>query len=197
MNKRILRFVIGIMLIVLACLCTACGDNGGKGGNTYDGEYNSRADYSGEQGYRNWYYLTARDSLDEAEYMIWDGKMCTWRMNDVNCLIEPNIVHPGQLDQVVRAWRAPVDGKVTFSSVIQRRPFNRNGVGQDGCYAFIATSDDNVLDELLIGSVDLEKYEMSGSVNLTAGESVYFVLNCNGNYTYDQTYWEITINFRV
>lgn len=195
MNKRFARIFATLILAFALLWCAGCGRNADNDSSA--GTYNSRADYSGVQGYKGWYYLTARDSLAESEYMIWDSNMCTWRMNDVNCLIEPNIVHPGQLDQAVRAWRAPADGTVEFKSVIQRRPFNRNGVGQDGVYAFIATSDDNVLDELLITATDLEFYDMDGSVKLKAGESIYFVLNCNGNYTFDQTYWDITINFTL
>ena len=30
---------------------------------------------------------------------------------------------------------------------------------------------------------------------MKAGEMIYFVLSCSGNYTFDQTYWEITIEY--
>ena len=124
----------GLILALALVLClTAFACEGGKTTGEEPKVYNTVADYSGIQGYRNWYYLTARDTLTEAQPMIWDDVMCTWRMNDINCLIEPHIVHPGQLDQVIRAWKAPKDGKIAFTSQLQRRPVNPNGVGQDGC----------------------------------------------------------------
>lgn len=193
MYKKV-RILLVALLAVAVFSCIGCRDASDAVGEV-NGTYNSRADYSGVQGYRNWYYLTARDSLTETEYMIWDADMCTWRMNDVNCLIEPNIVHPGQLDQVIRAWRAPTKGTVRYHSVIQRRPVDRNGIGQDGCYAFIALSDDEFLDEKLIAPTDIELYDMDGNAKLNSGQMIYFVLNCNGNYTFDQTYWEITVEF--
>lgn len=199
MNKHF-RSILACVLMLVMFACVGCGDRKGGSGTTptdASGTYNTRTDYSGIQGYRNWYYLTARDSLDDAEYMIWDEEMCTWRMNDVNCLIEPNIVHPGQLDQVIRAWRAPCKGTVTYTSVIQRRPVSRNGIGQDGCYAFIALDDKTYLDEKIIGPVDISIYNMDGETTVKEGDKIYFVLNCNGNYTFDQTYWEITVEFEA
>lgn len=195
MKKFIAILFVTISLLTLA-LC-GCGSKTPDKLNA-DGEitYNTRQDYSGIQGYKNWYYLTARDSLEDTEYMIWDEEMCTWRMNDINCLIEPNIVHPGQLDQVIRAWKAPANGKVSYDSQLQRRPVNRNGIGQDGCYVYVALSDDEVLYDNVFDQLDLDMHDISGQVNVKKGEMIYFVLNCNGNYTFDQTYWDITITFK-
>ena len=193
MKKRVLCVACVLLFGLAAAL--GCGGSGtGTDGPGTD-VYNTVSDYSGIQGYRNWYYLTARDALSEAEYMIWDAEMCTWRMSDINCLIEPHIVHPGQLDQVIRAWKAPADGRVVFHSKLQRRPVNRNGIGQDGCYIYVATGDedDDILAEQTFGALDLELHDIDGELDVKQGEMIYFVLNCSGNYTFDQTYWEITV----
>lgn len=186
----------GLILALALVLClTAFACEGGKTTGEEPKVYNTVADYSGIQGYRNWYYLTARDTLTEAQPMIWDDVMCTWRMNDINCLIEPHIVHPGQLDQVIRAWKAPKDGKIAFTSQLQRRPVNPNGVGQDGCEVYVAKTDDDYLFSQVYDALDLELHEIGGETDMKAGEMIYFVLSCSGNYTFDQTYWEITIEY--
>lgn len=187
-----------VMLLLCFCFIAGCSDEGKTSGTTGTETFNSRTDYSGVQGYRNWYYLTARDELSQSEYLIWDDVMCTWRTSkDTNCLIEPHIVHPGQLDQVIRAWEAPADGTAVFTTSLQRRPVNKNGIGQDGCFAYVVSGEDEAdyVAELTVGALDLDKNNIDGEAVLQKGQMLYFVLNCNGNYTFDQTYWEITINF--
>lgn len=195
MKKFINCILVTLLISILLCVGFACNKNTENQGKVEAGVFNTSTDYSGEQGFRNWYYMSARDELSEAEYMIYDTEMCTWRMSDVNCLIEPNIIHPGQLDQVIRAWKVPADGSLVITSTIQRRPVDRNGIGQDGCFAYIALNDEDYIDEKVIGGTDLNKYELGGEVTLKKGEMVYFVLNCSGNYTFDQTYWDITIEY--
>ncbi|MBQ7165112.1 MAG: hypothetical protein IJR61_07265 [Clostridia bacterium] len=204
-----MKYLIKIFSIfcVLTIMFTAgsCGIKETPAAETTDGaeqtprkiyaRYNNREDFSGEQGYKNWYYLTARDSLDDTQYMIWDSEMCTWRAKDPNCLVEANIAHPAQLDQVIRAWKAPADGAISIRTVVQRRPVNRNGVGQDGCYVYIATGDDDIVIERIIDSTDLAFHDLNADITIKKGQFVYFVLNCNGNYTFDQTYWNITITY--
>lgn len=198
--KRLSVILLSIMLCLAAASCSGSGNTSSSTGEEMPKTqvFNSMTDYSGVQGYRNWYYLSARDYLSEAEYMIWDADMCTWRMSDPNCLIEYNIVHPGQLDQVVRAWRAPAAGSVSFTTKLQRRPVDRNGQGQDGCYAYIALGDedDDVLSRLVVPGTDIKLHEeMHGELEVQEGQMIYYVLNCSGNYTFDQTYWEINIVF--
>ena len=101
----------------------------------------------------------------------------------------------GQLDQVIRAWKAPKDGKIAFTSQLQRRPVNPNGVGQDGCEVYVAKTDDDYLFSQVYDALDLELHEIGGETDMKAGEMIYFVLSCSGNYTFDQTYWEITIEY--
>lgn len=197
--KKIFKIVA--ILCVLGALFTmlfACGNKktDENGAENFNGVvYNSTKDFSGEQGYKNWYYLTARDSLDKTDYMTWDSEMCTWRTKDINCLIEPHIIHPAQLDQVIRAWKAPQDGRIVITTILQRRPVNKNGVGQDGCYAYIALNDDDVLNEKIVDATDLEYHYINASAEVKKGQFVYFVFNCNGNYTFDQTYWDLTVKY--
>lgn len=195
--KRMIKVISFLCALSTTLALASCKDSG-KDNASVDVKnkvYNSTADYSGEQGYKNWYYLTARNSLEETEYMIWDSEMCTWRAKDINCLIEPNILHPAQLDQVIRAWKAPADGKITVKTNLQRRPVNKNGVGQDGCYAYIALSNDDILTEKIVEATDLEYHSLDATADIKKGEFIFFVLNCNGNYTFDQTYWDLTIEY--
>lgn len=193
---KIVSFVciVSIFLSFSGCQNSSNGNDNDKvfGKETV---YNSVVDYSGEQGYKNWYYLTARDTLEETEYMVYDSEMCTWRTKDINCLIEPHIWHPGQLDQVIKAWKAPEDGRIVIKSELQRRPVNKNGSGQDGCYVYIALNDDDILCELIVDALDLDYHNLNTAIEVEKGQFVYFVLNCNGNYTYDQTYWEMIIEY--
>ena len=192
--KKLVSIISSLLLLFGVCGCSS-GTNADLSGTTQI--FNTMTDYSGVQGYKNWYYLVAEDELSNAQYMIYDADMCTWRTSDTNCLIEYHIVHPGQLQQVIRAWKAPADGNAVFTSQLQRRPVSITGGGADGCYAFVAIgdNDEDVLFEQAYSARDIEIHDIDGEAQLKKGEMIYFVLNCSGNYTFDQTYWNITVNF--
>ncbi len=162
-------------------------------GNEAEEVWNSWEDFSGIQGYKNWYYLHGADDLSTAQYMIFDIDYCVWRSGaDENCLMEKHISHPGQLIQAIRAWRAPYSGTFSVETDIQRRPV---AYGGDGNYCYISKGFDDVLDDIVLTTDDLDivSFDIANGVQMQEGEVLYFVLNCSGNYTNDQTYWNITI----
>jgi len=155
--------------------------------------YNNRTDFSGTQGYKNWYYLYSEDELITAKNMIYDFDMCTWRAPDPNCLIEYHIMHPGQLIQVIMAWKAPQNGNISYETILQRRPVSITGQGADGCFIYVAINDDTVLQSETYDGKDVDEHIIDGLYEIKKDEMIYFVLNCSGNYTFDQTSWEINI----
>lgn len=180
--------LIAVVFMVFFSLA-ACGS-----GDKVTDTYNNKTDYSGEQGYQNWYYLYTDSEMEKINYMIFDTDFCTWRSDDENCLIEYHIAHPGELTQAVYAWKAPASGSISYTMKVQRRPVDPVGISADGVYVYITAEKSAVdLDWEVIESTDLSVKTYEGSYTVSNGEFVYFVLNSGGNYIVDQTYFDITV----
>ncbi len=192
--KKLASFALFLILITsmffTGCDCS-CSNESSSGPQTH--VYNTFDDYSGVQGYKNWYYLAGEDDLSTAEYMVFDTYFYAWRTAlDMNCLAEKMIVHPGQLVQSIRAWKAPYDGTVKIESKVQRRPV---GYGGDGCYLYISLGYEDTISSLVLSTDDLDMIDFNADseIDVKKGDMLYFVMNCSGNYTFDQTYWNVTI----
>ncbi|MDG0794290.1 hypothetical protein OMP38_28220 [Cohnella ginsengisoli] len=157
---------------------------------TYKPVFNASTDFLTYQGGWNWNYLQG----NAAPYtsMAWNATDKTWRgTNAWNIIHDGGLMHP-DADDTVRAWTAPVTGTVRVTGNARKQDTN----GGDGVRIKILKNAAQLWPASgwqAIAYNDATGVSHSLTVNVTAGDVLYFVLDKNGNNSFDTTYWSPNI----
>ncbi|NOU79303.1 hypothetical protein GC101_10460 [Paenibacillus sp. LMG 31459] len=150
--------------------------------------------FGSEQGRNNWYYQI----WDGTAYknMTWDSVGARWRGNKDWDIISKEWMHPDGNDVVLK-WAAPQTGSIRISGSVAKHPVNLQG---DGVRVKIMKNNTQVWPS--VGWQSIQNNDAIGlttdlNITVTTGDSIYFILNQNGNYGYDATRWNPSITYIV
>jgi hypothetical protein len=87
----------------------------------------------------------------------------------------------------VRKWKSPADGLVKITSVAR----DLVSTGGNGVLLFVKYKGEIILSQLLENGAS--NITLSGAVNVTKDDELYFHVYANGEMNYDMTYWDISI----
>lgn len=142
-------------------------------------------EYSNIQGSANWYYQQ------------WDGSMYTnlqyknnqWEGKTPYTIILKDFQHPDQTDSV-RKWVAPKSGKIRIAGNVAKS----NPGGGDGVIATVLKNSTKLWSQTIAYN-DTAGYELGVTVEVRAGDAIYFIVNKNGDTSYDGTSWKSVISY--
>jgi len=142
------------------------------------------------QGYRGWTYNTFRDNQYEALSLL-SGQWKTSRDSYPYLILKTSgpTFHPVRYEDLTIGWRAEKDADITIYSTPKMETVNAgNGVNAKILHGsrMIANRDISPTDNY--GTTDIV------TLNVKAGEQIYFRLNCiESQLSYDVTQWDIKI----
>ena len=148
--------------------------------------------YNSVQGQDGWWY----QEWDGTKYvdLSWDPESGRWysQTNPYTAVWDDG-QHPSITDSV-RKWKVPVSGVIRIQGNIAKS----NIGGGDGVNAKIMKNGVQVWPESGWQHVAYNNdvgIHVDVSVSVTKGDSLYFIINKNGGYDFDATYWPININY--
>ncbi|GGD50094.1 LamG-like jellyroll fold domain-containing protein [Paenibacillus nasutitermitis] len=145
--------------------------------------YKIEADFSSTQGRNNWYYMEKNGS--SYSNMTWNGS--AWKgAGTYNLIWEPGQLHPDTNDTVL-AWKAPSAGTVRISGNVLKHISGGDGVKvkmiKNSSQLWPAAGWQSISGEDIIGF----NHDIVTTVALN--DMIYFVVNKNGDNTFDETTW--------
>ncbi|GIO86402.1 hypothetical protein J25TS5_33340 [Paenibacillus faecis] len=148
--------------------------------------------FGSHQGIGNWYYQT----WDGTKYkdMIWDATASRWRGNNFWSLVTKEWLHPEGEDTALK-WVAPYSGTIHISGNVSKHPLNLDG---DGVKVKIMKNNQQIWPASgwqLIQGGDPVGVNHDIWLNVSAEDTIYFVLNQNLNNGFDATRWDPTIDY--
>lgn len=157
--------------------------------------YNNITDFSNQQGFRNWYYLYTRSDEDGLQKMVFDNDSLRYNGRDLFSFVEMYQMHPGNNGETILAFKAPKSGKIDITGKLTRCPTDFAAATADGVFVYVAGTnlDDDYLFSQTLAKDKRETVEFSLSREVKQGDFTYFVLNANGNNSFDNTKFDITI----
>jgi hypothetical protein len=148
-------------------------------------------DFSTTQGQKNWYYMQYNGST--YSNMSWNTSLNAWKGSYTwNRIWSPAVLHPDTNDTVV-AWKAPKTGQVRITG----KP-RKEGSGGDGVNVKIMQNSTQLWPASgwqFIGASDISGVAHDLTVNVTAGDMIYFVLDKFSTNSSDATYWDPMIRY--
>jgi hypothetical protein len=148
-------------------------------------------DSSSIQGQNQWYYQYKTNS--SYTNMTWDSDNNRWKGGETYSLIGNTWLHPGNDSDAVLKWVAPKNGLITI-----------NGTAIDiGTGGTACTIDDGVAVKILQGNTEIwsQTLNIGGSakhnlpLSISAGETIYFIVNKRNNSNCDTTHWNPIISY--
>jgi hypothetical protein len=158
--------------------------------------YSASQDYSGQQGYRNWYYQykSGNSYYNMGGYgSCWQGSSGIWAQPPNTCCLclWRDGGHPGLSEEVVRTWIAPHSGTIYISGSAG----DNDAGGGNGVYLYVRnTNDKNVW------SYDMPNGQARFNFGFftTVGTNDYIRFAISSKYNdpyYDTTYFNPTIEY--
>ena len=149
--------------------------------------YHAQDDFSGTQGYRNWYYLYGSGTP-----MTFDSTAGWWRGNETWLLLWDNGGHPGNGADAIRRWVAPQAGSVRITG-------NASDINA-GCGGGVSVSiakNATVLWQQTLANGNTAGVGFDLTTTVVQGDGVNFSVNRgpDGNNSCDATGFDPTIVF--
>ena len=139
------------------------------------------------QGLEGFYYMYSFDGKLEYAQVV-GGYWGTENPDEAYCRIAADMMHPGNKADPVLCWVAPQDGTVRITGSIKPHSDSADGV------RMTVFRDKGELKKVDASGGKKVKIDIA-SVQVKAGERLYFELNCNGNNGSDTTAVNITIDY--
>ncbi|WP_405111595.1 hypothetical protein MHH28_02995 [Paenibacillus sp. FSL K6-1217] len=150
--------------------------------------------FGSAQGKNNWYY----QQWDGTQYkdMTWDPAEARWKGEQKWNIISKEWMHPDGNDAVLK-WVAPQTGSIRIAGRVAKHPVNLEG---DGVRVKIMKNSTQIWPST--GWQSINRDDSIGvttnlNINVTKGDSIYFIVNQNGNYGYDATKWNPSIIYTL
>ncbi|MNE75807.1 hypothetical protein D3C80_1719990 [compost metagenome] len=127
--------------------------------------------------------------------MTWDAAGSIWRGKKEWNIISKEWLHPEDGNDTALKWVAPQTGSIRISGKVAKHPINLQG---DGVRVKTMKNSTQIWPSSgwqTIQGDDAVGINAIVSVNVTSGDSVYFVVNQNGNYGFDATVWNPVITY--
>jgi hypothetical protein len=155
-----------------------------------DGEmFQFSADFSSEQGRRNWFYLYRNAAANRYEQMVWTNG--EWKGREPFSVIGERLWHPAN-DATVVMWKAPVAGRINISGGM-RSLDERTG----GIIASIWKGDTRLFPQT--GEQRIPPGREASHVvytSVAAGDEITFRLEQDGAGDFDSTAWDPIIKYQ-
>lgn len=142
-------------------------------------------EYSNIQGTNNWYYQQWNGSA----YTNLQYKNNQWEGSTATTLILKDFQHPDQNDSV-RTWSAPKSGMIHIAGNVAKV----NKGGGNGIKAYIRKNN-SLLWSQTVAFNDITGYEAGLTIGVSKGDAIRFIVNSNGDSTYDGTRWNPVIAY--
>ena len=154
-----------------------------------NGIFDSLVDYRSIQGYNNWHYVEKTSGVYND--MHWDSTSNTWKGTYANCFIGNNYQHP-DINMSARKWVAPYNGSIKITSSGNIR---KSTVGGDGVNLTILQNNTALWQRYLEASNTTGIIFPEMNINVSTGDTIYFVVEQNGDIYFDGTYWSPIISY--
>ena len=176
-------------LVCVSLLLSAAGCK--DSGDEYT-QFNNKADFSSQQGYKGWSYLFGTVSFQPSS-MTYNEYMCSYY--STYTAVTGSEWKPHQNEDIILRYEAQRSGKATVKYAI-----NLEGIqleGDDGVlFSVFGKNVNTALSETsLIGNGEESRDAKELSVHLKKGEYLYFVLNAGYGSENDLTNVDITVSF--
>ncbi|WP_426448472.1 hypothetical protein ACP26L_28285 [Paenibacillus sp. S-38] len=148
--------------------------------------------YGDQQGKDNWFYQIWNGT--NYENMTWDPVLYRWEGKNSWDLITKDWMHPDGNDAVLK-WVAPQTGSIRIAGIVSKHLTNLQG---DGVRVKIMKNQSQIWPASgwkTIEGNDATGFDLNLNVNVVTGDSIYFILNQNGNNGYDATRWNPSISY--
>ncbi|GBF74525.1 putative beta-N-acetylhexosaminidase [Paenibacillus sp. 598K] len=155
------------------------------------GTNHSSYGFSGIQGANQWSYQETADLITYTN-MTYDPVGKRWQGTGTS-YVYADSQHPGATTRSARVWTADAPGTRTVSGSVRKANPNGNGVNLKIMKGSTQVWPAGTGWQLLSGA-DMTGTTFNFNVNLNAGEKLFFVLDGNGDVSYDSTLWDVTIS---
>ena len=148
-------------------------------------------DFNAKQGQNGWYYMEKADN--EYIEMKWDSANNRWQGNYEYLLVGNNNQHPNIYDSV-RKWVAPISGNIIITSNGNVR--KQDTSGGDGVIVKVFKNDIEIWSSYIDGTDGIGVSFPAKSLEVKEGDTIYFVVNKNGDIYCDMTIWDPKIEYK-
>ncbi|HEY3104654.1 MAG TPA: Ig-like domain-containing protein, partial [Pyrinomonadaceae bacterium] len=147
--------------------------------------FKASTDFSGGQGYRNWYYLDSNGSQ-----MAFDTANNLWQGSETYLQLWSGGGHPGNYLEAVRQWRAPSGGSIRITG----NASDAATTCGDGVVASIKRGS-QVLWQQTIENGNTSGFAFDITANVAPGDRLNFAINARSACWCDSTNFDPTITF--
>lgn len=148
--------------------------------------YRASADFSGNQGYKNWYYQD-----DNGNSLTYDPANSRWQGTQSNHALWKDGGHPGTSRAARRRWIAPIDGTIRITGNVK----DTDSRGGDGVRVLIRKNGNTFWDRIIQNS-DITGYNFDLTKTINAGDKIDFTINPRSNNNNDSTYFDPMITYQ-
>lgn len=163
--------------------------------------FNSTADLSDCQGYKNWYYYCGDPEIEMLDYMVFSeyyGRWCSkyHHLYTYTYMWGTSWLPDGRQGfGIGMGFKAPATGMLDVSVMLNLLAVPELSSG-DGVVFTISDKKGNAYESLSIGKQDGGKdIPLETTIEVKKGEEILFMLFANANNTHDFTDVDITINY--
>lgn len=158
----------------------------------YIQSHRASAGFSSIQGANNWYYQE-RNSTGKYTNMTWNASGA-WYGSEAYSINGANFQHPGSAVDAVRKWVAPRKGTINIAG-IAKLAHPDAPTYSDGVRLTIKCNNGIHWGPILLGNTNTNGLEHNFNMSVQQGDSIYFIVNRNGNNTCDSTIWDPSIYY--
>ncbi|OGS33729.1 MAG: hypothetical protein A2293_14340 [Elusimicrobia bacterium RIFOXYB2_FULL_49_7] len=151
--------------------------------------YEYSVDFSTTQGQNQWYYRYWKGTSSSA--MSWDAANNRWKGDETYLLLGRGWFHPGENGNAVLDWIAPQSGTILIRGTVKKSDISCG----DGIVASIRHNTGLVWGPFSIAYNDQTGQSHNFSLNVTATDTIHFMVNKNSANGCDATQWNPLIYY--
>ncbi|GGD64204.1 fibronectin type III domain-containing protein [Paenibacillus nasutitermitis] len=155
--------------------------------------YHSANGFSSTQGANQWSYKYSADLVSYTN-MTWSSANSRWE--GASSLIANTWQHPNNASKAVRAWTAPTTGTINIVGNARKSATSTLGNGVNVKVLKNTTQIWPATGWQLIGAANTTGYNFSINTSVSTGDVLYFIVDANGEHSYDTTDVGAAINYQ-